>query len=111
MTNPQLATLDAKIFARMLAKGLGDEAVFYSAGEGKGVPCTVIVSRASQYQNQDSGVVSAAVTIMAKRAEIGRADPPSKSFFTVGRETFVVDRVDELSDESRVVLIVTPRSC
>lgn len=111
MTNPGLASLDDACFAAFLGAGLADAAVFYPDGDGVGIPCKVLLDRSIQFQNQTSGVVSNATTITVRRAEIGRADPDTDSFFTIGAETFVVDRLIETSDESRAVLMVTPKGC
>lgn len=111
MTNAGFARFDARIFGRLLARGLADSAVYYANGDGIGVPCKVVINRSAQYQNQDTGIVSNAITIAALRADIGSEDPSSRSIFMVDLETFVVDRVDESSDDGRVVVIVTPRRC
>jgi hypothetical protein len=111
VTNPGLASLDDACFAAFFGAGLADDAVFYREGDGIGIPCKVLLDRSIQFQNQTSGIVSHATTITVRRSEIGSDDPDTNSFFVLGRETFVVDRLLETSDESRAVLMVTPKGC
>ena len=111
MTNQGLATLDDACFSAFFDAGLADDAVFYRVGDGVGIPCKVLLDRAIQFQNQTSGIVSHATTITVRRSEVGSCDPDTDSFFTIDSETFVVDRLLETSDESRIVLMVTPKVC
>lgn len=111
MTNPGLAEMDATIFADMLNAGLGDSATFYSEGDGVGIPCTVLVDRSALYQDPSTGIPSTATTIRVQRADIGASDPPLKSFFVVDGKTYVVDKIDPVSDESAMTLIVVPQGC
>ena len=111
MTNPGLAALDDACFAAFFGAGIADDAVFYRADDGVGVKCKALLDRAVAFQNQTSGVVSHATTITVRRSEIGPADPDTDSFFVIGRETFVVDSLLPTSDESRVVMIATPKRC
>jgi hypothetical protein len=111
VTNPGLASLDDACFSAFFGAGLADDAVFYRAGDGVGIPCKALLDRAVAFQNQTSGIVSHATTITVRRSEIGPDDPDTDSFFTVGRETFIVDSLLPTSDESRCVLTVVPKTC
>ena len=111
MTNAALSVMDERIFASMFRAGLADAAVFYRDGTGIGVSCGVLLDRSVQFQNENSGIVSHATVITARRSEIGQEDPDTNSFFKIGSETFFVDQMMKQSDESRVMMIVTPKAC
>lgn len=110
MTNPGLAALDDACFAVFFDAGLADDAVFYRAGDGVGIPCKVLLDRSILFQNQTSDIASHGTAITVRRSEIGRDDPDSGSLFVIGCETFVVDSLLPSSDESRCVLTVVPKT-
>lgn len=110
MTNPGLATIDDACFDAFFGAGIADDAVFFS-DDNVGIPCKVLLDRSILFQDQASGIVSHAITITARRSEIGTDDPNTGSFFMIGREIFVIDKLLPTSDESRVVLTVTPKGC
>lgn len=110
----QMKALDAKFRARFTSAGLADLATYKPHGPGTTpiVDVSVLIDRNIAYQDTLSGIVSSVIQITAFRSEIGESNPAKGSTFTVGSEVFSVDRVELLSDESRVVMtVVTKGSC
>ncbi len=107
MTNPGLAAINEACFSTIFGAGLADSATFYVAGDGVGIPCTVLVDRAIEYTDQTTGAPAHGTIVTANRYEIGPNDPPLKSFFAIGRERFVIDRLVESNDESLMRALCT----
>lgn len=97
-------SLDARLRTGFARVGMADAATFTPDG-GSPVTCTVIVRRGVTLQGDTSQVVNDAVSIECYRDQIGI--PSSGDVFTIGAESFFVDRVDS-KDENRVICIVSP---
>ena len=91
-----LRALDALIMSKLAAAGMADSAT-YTAPLGSPVSCTVVVDRSVQSTGFDSQVDANTVLITAQLAEV---TPAKGGVFTVGAETFKVDKVQD-RDESR----------
>jgi hypothetical protein len=98
------AQFDAMALPLLRGAGLVSDAVFNSV-----TPCTVLIDRNVQYQSLESGIVSQFTRLTAFRAEIGQSNPAIKSAFVVGALEYVVDKIVDGTDESRIVMLVTPR--
>lgn len=112
VTNAALARMDAVMAARFKAKGMADAALYRPIGKAVAIPCTVLIDRNVQYGvDPDSGIATYVTLITAFRADIGAEDPVRESEFAVKSESWIVDRVTDLSDESRCIMICTPKKC
>jgi hypothetical protein len=112
VTNDALARMDALMLPRFKAQGMADAARYWPLGKGTSIPCdSVLIDRNVQYQGDgDIGAMSVGTLLTAYHSDIGPGVPDIKSFFTIGGETFVVDRVQD-NDESRCVLVVVLKDC
>lgn len=113
-----LREFDADAASAFMDSGIADHAIYKPNVPGSApiVGVSVLVDRAVAYQDFSAGIQSVVTVLTAFRSEIGESNPPNGSTFalvddngTPTGEVFSVDRVNEQSDESRVVMTVRKR--
>lgn len=103
MTNAYLARFALAADHVFKRAGMADDATYKATPHATPVPCTIYVERDVQQVGQDMQTADTVTTLRVSSAVVDR--PPIGSTFTVGSETFVVEKI-ESSDEAYHLCIV-----
>lgn len=98
-----LRAMDAALFAAFASAGMADAASLTPAAGGAAVACTVLIDRAAQFFDDQSGVGGTRVVISLQVAEI--PTPARRDVVTLGAETFYLEELLE-SDEASTRWVV-----
>lgn len=85
-----LRQMDADILSAMLGAGMADNATHKAGGIGAGTACQVLVDRAAQFYDDDSGVAGRRIVVSLFLAQIPA--PARLDTVTIGTEVFTLDR-------------------
>lgn len=98
-----LRQMDADILAALLDVGVADDALHKAAGIGAGTACQVLVDRAAQFYDDNSGVAGLRMTVTLFQSQIPA--PARLDTITIGAEVFTLDR-QVARDESKWTWVV-----